>query len=467
MYNETSFTFGEYPLSQKFNSFNARIKASFELVSKALSTVLQNDTVLDSTNSAFDKVLFYDASGTSYTDRTLQAASTQTPYFPIVTVVSGDMLYFGFESTFSGITFTFSTPASATITPDWEYYNGTAFTDLTVTDNTGGFTSDGNVTWAVPGDWTIEDLNTILSVTNVDSVDRFWVRVQVGANQDFKIQQVIRNAAITSELKVIPTTTASMAIIVEPGLALVNEKLVSITSRTQLSVSAPSSDSRYTIIQLSDQAVLSIKEGTAAASPTPPAPDSNNIKLADILITSTTTSITTSEITDQRVFSSLTETLAVDKILTLTSGADYIFNLDDADSFVVIRDPNDSIQTQWFGQDGHGELFPSLNTVTAAQAVYYNTTNTQIELADATDNSKPCAGFVVRKPTSTTGVIANNGICKGFSGLSPGSDYYLSTTAGGITTTPPSSSGNIVQKVGRALSASILSVRIDAPVTIA
>lgn len=467
LYIDTPFTFGEYPTSQKFTSFNARIKNSFELIAKTLSAIFQDYTVIDSSSRMLDKVFTYDSNVATYDDRTLPAASIQTPYIPLFTVVTNDALYFGFESIFEGLIFSFENFAGLTISPDWEYYNGTAFTDLSETDGTTGFTVDGIVSWTAPGDWETEDLNTILSATTIDSVDRFWVRVIVGADQDFKIKKVVRSTAVTSELQVVPTVTASMAVIIEPGFALINRKLASIESRTQLSVSAPGSNSRYTIIQLSDDGVLSIKEGTASATPIPPVASANNIKLADILISSTTTEITSSEITDQRVFSGYFETIVSDLIITLLNGADWIFNIEASDSFVIMRDPDDDIQTQWFGQDGHGELFPALSSVVAVDGVYYNISNSRIELADASDNTKPCEGIVVNKPTSTTGVVASDGICKGFSGLTPGSTYFLSTTAGEITTTAPSGSGNIIQRVGRAVTAEILWLHLGEPITIA
>ena len=51
------------------------------------------------------------------------------------------------------------------------------------------------------------------------------------------------------------------------------------------------------------------------------------------------------------------------------------------------------------------------------------------------------------------------------SGLTVGSDYYLSdSSAGGITTTPPSGSGKYLVRVGRASSTTQLIVKIEAPV---
>lgn len=55
----------------------------------------------------------------------------------------------------------------------------------------------------------------------------------------------------------------------------------------------------------------------------------------------------------------------------------------------------------------------------------------------------------------------------GFSGLTPGSRYYLDTTPGAITLTPPSTAGNVVQCVGKALSATELWFAPEPPITVA
>jgi hypothetical protein len=76
--------------------------------------------------------------------------------------------------------------------------------------------------------------------------------------------------------------------------------------------------------------------------------------------------------------------------------------------------------------------------------------------ADASTSGKPCNGFVLAAVTSSgsatvylLGGTTNNQL----SSLTLGARYYLSTTPGLGTTTAPSSSGNIVQMLGYALSA--------------
>ena len=72
--------------------------------------------------------------------------------------------------------------------------------------------------------------------------------------------------------------------------------------------------------------------------------------------------------------------------------------------------------------------------------------------ADATTNAKPAHGFVLANVTAPANATvyristANTAL----TGLTIGSDYWLSTTPGAATTTPPSATGNIVQELGRA-----------------
>lgn len=76
----------------------------------------------------------------------------------------------------------------------------------------------------------------------------------------------------------------------------------------------------------------------------------------------------------------------------------------------------------------------------------------QARLADATTNAKPAHGFVLANVTSPANatVYRLSTTNTAVSGLTIGSDYYLTTTPGAISTTPPSASGNIVQPLGRA-----------------
>lgn len=79
----------------------------------------------------------------------------------------------------------------------------------------------------------------------------------------------------------------------------------------------------------------------------------------------------------------------------------------------------------------------------------------KVRKADASVNTKPAIGFVLANVTSPANAtiypISNKNTA--LSGLTVGAEYFLSTTPGGVTTTAPSGSGNIVQRLGTAESA--------------
>jgi len=81
----------------------------------------------------------------------------------------------------------------------------------------------------------------------------------------------------------------------------------------------------------------------------------------------------------------------------------------------------------------------------------------KVRKADATATGKKGVGFVQSGITAAaTGTVSFEGTITGLSGLTEGADYFLSTTAGAITATAPSASGNVVQFIGVALSATEL-----------
>lgn len=90
--------------------------------------------------------------------------------------------------------------------------------------------------------------------------------------------------------------------------------------------------------------------------------------------------------------------------------------------------------------------------------LYSNAGTLNVRKADATNNSKPADGFVLANVTSpataTVYLLSNRNTA--VSGLTVGADYWLDTTAGAITATAPSASGNIVQRLGKATSATVL-----------
>ena len=84
--------------------------------------------------------------------------------------------------------------------------------------------------------------------------------------------------------------------------------------------------------------------------------------------------------------------------------------------------------------------------------------------ADGTTAGKECKGFVLAATTSPdNATVYQEGSNTGCSGLTVGTEYFLSTTAGGQTATAPSASGNVVQPLGVAVSATVINFIPSAP----
>lgn len=138
------------------------------------------------------------------------------------------------------------------------------------------------------------------------------------------------------------------------------------------------------------------------------------------------------------------------------------------------------------GLDGSGRLDqsmmpvgvgPDTATITASENlaagdlvnVWDDSGTTKIRKADATAEGKEADGFVLASVTSgQSGLVYFDGTISGLSGLTRGARYFLSAdTPGAITTTPPSSTGNVVQRVGKAKSATELVFEAFEPITLA
>lgn len=105
-------------------------------------------------------------------------------------------------------------------------------------------------------------------------------------------------------------------------------------------------------------------------------------------------------------------------------------------------------------------------SVAVNDVVYESAGSNNVDRANATSTATgPAIGFVISKPTTTTCIVQFMGPVSGFTGLTPDTQYYLTTANGAISTTPPSGSGNTVQKVGVAKSTTVLEILIDQTVT--
>jgi hypothetical protein len=112
--------------------------------------------------------------GSTYTDRTSTAYSGSVTW--------SDINYIGYEEPFDIIKITRS--AGAGITGVWEYWNGSTWATLTVTDGTSAFTTSGNVTFSPPSAWA----RTIVN----GSRSKYFVRYRITAHTTYPTTTAIK-----------------------------------------------------------------------------------------------------------------------------------------------------------------------------------------------------------------------------------------------------------------------------------
>lgn len=127
-----------------------------------------------------------------------------------------------------------------------------------------------------------------------------------------------------------------------------------------------------------------------------------------------------------------------------------------------------------------GVAWDDQSTVTAAQAVQnlytagedidvteavYISGSDEVSLASGADGTAPSRlmGFAVSSVLDTqTLYVQSEGVLDGFTGLTPGSRYYLSpATPGAITATTPVGTGNTVVQAGYSKNATALHIHIE------
>lgn len=97
----------------------------------------------------------------------------------------------------------------------------------------------------------------------------------------------------------------------------------------------------------------------------------------------------------------------------------------------------------------------------------WNNSGAKVRKADATVAGKEAHGFVLGAISSAaSGTVYFEGSNTGVTGQTPG-PVFLSTTAGTATATAPSGSGNVVQRIGFAISATAINFQSQPPVTLA
>lgn len=318
-YQDVTFQAGQVLPASELGRFQNIFAHASGIISNTLSGYM-NWVVIDSegdpsvTNYYVDSIFTENVAASPndsdwYSHGESARETTKTPDFPqYFTFNSGDRIYFGHRWPFGGMIVIHGTLGSATISPTWTYWDGTSWTALAgLVDGTSGFSSNGTITWTVPGDWDLSTIDDALSITDftLDAVPRFWVRVESGANPGTRpeISQVRRNTRYTGSLLVIPTSPVSGSVIVQPGLAIVGSNVIVVDDYQTVDLSANFDpvNNRVAVIQLQQDGTISTTLGAAAASPVTPEPRRDAIKLADVVLTGGGSTIAGGNITDARI----------------------------------------------------------------------------------------------------------------------------------------------------------------------
>lgn len=100
--------------------------------------------------------------------------------------------------------------------------------------------------------------------------------------------------------------------------------------------------------------------------------------------------------------------------------------------------------------------------------VWNDSGTVKVRKADATAVGKEANGFILASASSgANATVYFDDEVTGLSSLTPGTRYYLSTTPGTVTDTPPSATGNVVQCLGVAVSATSLVFAPSEPIELA
>jgi hypothetical protein len=138
------------------------------------------------------KFFNYDDGTATYTDKTTAINSTTETPFTLFddAPATNDYVYIGSANVFLGLDIVLSTVGvdNGSTAIDWEYYNGSTWTDITETEGTTGasiFTASGTVTWTYPYGW---------AKTTINSESQYWIRGKL--TDDYSTDPIVSTMTI-------------------------------------------------------------------------------------------------------------------------------------------------------------------------------------------------------------------------------------------------------------------------------
>jgi hypothetical protein len=127
--------------------------------------VIQVDRILFLDISSISSFFNYDDNVATYTDYTDNVNNSDSAEFTLFasTPAINDIVYIGCGSRFLGLNTSLNTVGTGSPAIDWEYWNGSSWSDISETEVNSGastFTSSGRFTWSIPANWTKCSVNS-------------------------------------------------------------------------------------------------------------------------------------------------------------------------------------------------------------------------------------------------------------------------------------------------------------------
>ena len=159
-------------------------------------------------------------------------------------------------------------------------------------------------------------------------------------------------------------------------------------------------------------------------------------------------------------------------VLTEQAGVDASAGAGDAGKAVAL-DSTGKIDNSMMpvGIGAENDIIPASENLAAGDFVniYTDTGAVKCRKADGTTSGKSAHGFVLAAVTSGNNatIYRISQTNTQLSGMTPGAKQFLSTTAGAVTETAPNASGNVVQILGVAKSATEMIFAPEKPIVLA
>ncbi len=123
------------------------------------------------------------------------------------------------------------------------------------------------------------------------------------------------------------------------------------------------------------------------------------------------------------------------------------------------------VQASGGGGADTGIACVAATAIGAGKLVYINGSG-QMALADATAEGKEAIGFTKEAVLSgAVGAYFTNGVMPSQTGLTPGNNYFLTTTPG-LAGAAPSTAGNVLHRIGVAASSTEIVFAPTIPITL-